>query len=139
MPNPSAPSSDRKIYGYLLAFFLVGIFSVYVPIHEFIVHINAIRSHADQIEFVKKAYYLLGGGLLFTVGPIWIIVLLLFGKETDKAQMKKAEFKRMERRLTTVALGDSKLLDKFLNDGRLSRVTGTALRCSRHTRRRQGF
>lgn len=99
MQHPASTGINPKIYGYLLVFLLIGIVYVYIPIHEFITLINAIHSHAEKIEFVKKAYYLFGGGLLFTIGPIWVVALLLFGKKTDKAQMKKAEFKKYERRV----------------------------------------
>lgn len=91
--------TNLKLYGILLAFLIIGIIMTFVPIYDSVHLLNAIERHSDIIVFEKGSYYLLGGGLLFTIGITWIFYLLLFTNEKGKTtqQVDKAYTQRIQR------------------------------------------
>ncbi len=80
--------TNLKLYVILIAFLLIGIIFTYNPIHVFIQLMQTIQSQADKIAFDKGAYYLFGGGLLFTVGPLWVLFILSLSINNPEATKK---------------------------------------------------
>jgi len=72
----------------MLLFLLIGIVFAFFLIYSSVHLYGAIGSGVDKIAFDKGAYYLFGGALLFTVGPIWSLYILVFSKNQTNSTKK---------------------------------------------------
>jgi len=114
--------SNLKLNGILLIFLFIGIVFIFFPIYSSVHLLSAIASGSDKIAFDKGAYYLFGGGLLFIVGPIWVLLLLAFGKKQTEPvkKMGGAETQRVQRVVYTflgVCLASSLILPHIMSIG----------------------